>query len=193
MRIIAGIHRGRSLKRPPAIITRPTMDRVREAIFNMLTHGGWEGDKDIIEGAIVLDAFAGSGALALEALSRGAAFAYFFDQNDQALAVVRQNIKSLGEEKRSKLLKTNACHPLKVLRPATLILLDPPFGKDLLSKSLPGLFSSGWIAPDALIMAEIQAKETYALPPNFIVLKEKIYGTAKVIFIRAPGEPSISN
>jgi 16S rRNA (guanine966-N2)-methyltransferase len=193
MRIIAGVHRGRSLKRPPAIITRPTMDRVREAIFNMLTHGGWEGDKNIIEGAIVLDAFAGSGALALEALSRGAAFAYFFDQSEQALAVVRQNVKSLGEEERSKLLKTDACRPLKVLQAATLILLDPPFGKDLLSKSLPGLFESGWIAPNALIMAEIQAKETYVLPANFEVLKEKIYGTAKVIFIKAPSEPSISH
>jgi 16S rRNA (guanine966-N2)-methyltransferase len=193
MRIIGGLHRGRSLKRPPAVITRPTMDRVRESIFNILTHGRWGENKDTIEGAIVLDAFAGSGALALEALSRGAVFAYFFDQNDQALAIVRQNIENLGEQQRTKLIKTDANRPLKAMQPATLIFLDPPFGKDLLSKTLPRLFKSGWIALQALIVAEIQAKETYTLPNNFVVLKEKIYGTAKVIFIRAPSEPSISS
>ena len=184
MRIIAGKHRGRPLSRPPSMITRPTRDAVREAIFNMLTHAEWADGQNMITDAIVLDAFAGSGALALEALSRRAKFAYLFDKNTRALATVRENIWRLNEIEHTKILKADAIKPPKSPQPANLIFLDPPFGKDFVSKCLPQLLATGWIAKDAIVVAEIEATETITIPPEFVLLKEKTYGTAIVYFLK---------
>lgn len=184
MRIIAGKHKGRPLSRPPAMITRPTMDRIRESIFNMLQHSEIDGAVFELEGAYILDAFAGSGALALEALSRGAKYAYLFDKNTRALATVRENVWSLGEAENTKILKVDATNPPKATQAMGLILLDPPFGKDLTARCLGPLLKTGWINENTLIMAEIAAREPLKLPEGFIVVKEKIYGTSQMFFIK---------
>jgi len=166
------------------MITRPTMDRVRESIFNMLTHADM-GDKiDYIQDSMVLDAFAGSGALGLESLSRGAKFIYFFDKNTRALATVRENVWSLGESETTKIIKADAVKPPKAPQAMDLILLDPPFGKNLTALCLPGLLKEGWINENTLIVAEIAAREELKLPENFTILREKVYGTAHVFFIK---------
>lgn len=184
MRIIAGKHKGARLKRPPAMITRPTMDRVRESIYNMLAHTEIEGKIGYIENTVVLDAFAGSGSLGLEALSRGARFIYFFDKNTRALATVRENIWSLKESESTKTLKADATQPPKAPEPMDLVLLDPPFGKDLVSKCLKPLVKAGWITQETLIVCEIASTEDLNLPDEFKILKEKVYGTSQMFFLK---------
>ena len=184
MRIIAGKHRGRVIGRPPSMITRPTMDRVRESIFNMLTHSDIENKIDYIQDAMVLDAYAGSGALGLEALSRGAKYIYFFDKNTRALATVRENAWSMGEAETTKIMKADATKPPASSQPMDLILLDPPFGKNLVAICLPALLKAGWIDQNSLIVAEIATREQLNLPENFSIIREKIYGTAQVFFIK---------
>ncbi len=184
MRIIGGTHKGHPIARPPGVITRPTMDRVRESIFNILTHATWSENVNLIEGALVLDAFAGSGALALEALSRGASFAHLFDKSVRALATVRENVWKLGEENKTKLYKVDATSPPKTRKPASLIFLDPPFGKDLATRSLKALHRAGWISQESCIVIEIASRETMELPDEFEILSHKIYGTAQVFFLR---------
>lgn len=183
MRIIAGKHRGRPLARPPAMITRPTMDRVRESIFNMLAHADIDDKMDYVQDASVLDAFAGSGALGLECISRGARFVYFFDKNTRALATVRENVWSLQESESTKIMKADATKPPQAPQPMDLVLLDPPFGKNLTALCLPPLLQTGWINEKTLIVAEIAAKEELNLPENFTILRERTYGTAQVFFL----------
>lgn len=166
------------------MITRPTMDRVRESIFNMLEHSDMGNKSNVLQDAFVLDAFAGSGALGLESLSRGAQFIYFFDRSVRALATVRENIWSLGEAESTKMLKADATNPPKAPRHMDLVLLDPPFGKNLTALCLQPLLQQGWIDENTLIVAEIASKEELNLPDNFIILKEKVYGTAQVFFIQ---------
>lgn len=163
------------------MITRPTMDRVRESIYNMLAHA----DEDYIKDALVLDAFAGSGALGLEALSRGAKLIYFFDKNTRALATVRENVWSLGESENTKILKADALSPPKAPAPMNLVLLDPPFGKNFVALSLPELLKAGWIDANTLVVAEIATKEELNLPEGFEIIKERVYGTAQMFFIKA--------
>src|SRR4051812_29618443 len=126
MRIVAGIHRGRKLTAPAGATTRPTADRVRQALFDMLWHAPWAG-RAVIEDQAVLDAFAGTGALGLEALSRGAATAAFIEQDRAALAALRANIAACGEAARCQVVAADALRPPRALRPASLVFLDPPY------------------------------------------------------------------
>ncbi|MGB0935073.1 MAG: 16S rRNA (guanine(966)-N(2))-methyltransferase RsmD [Alphaproteobacteria bacterium] len=183
MRVIGGKFRGMRLQRPPESITRPTMDRVRESIFNMLAH--YDGD-DLLQDAVVVDAFAGSGALAIESLSRGAKKAYLFDINSKPLAIIRQNLDKVGvSEEQAILMKASAIRPPKAPEPATLVLLDPPFGKNLTPKAMIALKDQGWINGDTIIMAEIECREDVNLPAGFKILDQRLYGTAKVFFMQA--------
>ena len=187
MRIIGGYHRGRKLNRPPETITRPTMDKVRESIFNMIIHGDWEDIGDPLNEGVILDAFGGSGALALEAISRGANKAYIFEKNNLPYQIIKENVASLKEQNKVTLMKANATIPPEVPEPITLVLLDPPFGKDLVSICIPILLAKGWISKQTLIVAEIESSESITIPEGFEILKERVYGTAKVFFIRYKG------
>src|SRR5580698_7886643 len=153
MRIVAGQWRGRTLIAPPGSRTRPTADRVRQALFDMLLHAPW-GGRDLIEGAHVLDVFAGTGALGLEALSRGAAFATFIEQDRAALAALRANIATLRAADRTAILagdalatKALAAAPFTTLNgtACALVFLDPPYGADLVQRALAHLTEGGWI------------------------------------------------
>ena len=184
MRIIAGTHRGRRL-RAPAGGVRPTADRVREAVFNILVHGVAGA---AIAAAAVLDVFAGSGALGLEALSRGAAHATFMDDDGAALACVRANAKALGVAANSTLLDADATRPppppLAALAPCSLVFLDPPYGSGRAAPALAALAGKGWIAGGAVCVAEVAGREDFAAPAGFEILDERAYGAARVVFLK---------
>ena len=185
MRIIAGRHRGRRLAAPPGATTRPTADRVRQALFDMLWHAPWAG-RAVIEGARVLDAFAGTGALGLEALSRGAAHATFLETDRAALAALRANIAACGEEARATVLPDDATRPPPAALPCSLVFLDPPYGQGLIARALPALATAGWIAPGALVSAEFGGGDLALPPPGFAPLAERAHGAARLLVMRAP-------
>ncbi|MFC3125377.1 16S rRNA (guanine(966)-N(2))-methyltransferase RsmD [Pseudoroseomonas globiformis] len=182
MRIVAGRHRGRKLEAPPGGTTRPTADRVRQALFDMLWHAPWAG-RACIEDAAVLDAFAGTGALGLEALSRGAASADFLERDRVALAVLRANIAACREEARSRIWPGDAVRPARAPRACGMLFLDPPYGQELVPKALAALGKAGWIAPAALVCAEIGVEEGLDLP-GYAVLAERAHGAARLVCLR---------
>ncbi|MFN6955580.1 MAG: 16S rRNA (guanine(966)-N(2))-methyltransferase RsmD [Acetobacteraceae bacterium] len=186
MRIIAGAHRGRRLVAPAGLGTRPTADRLRQALFDMLWHAPWAG-RARIEGARVLDAFAGSGALGLEALSRGAASAVFLEQDRAALAALRANIAGCREQRRSRVLAADALAPPRAEAGCDLVFLDPPYGKGLLAPALSALARAGWIAPGALVVAETAAEAPEEAPEGFALLAERRHGAGMVRVFAAPG------
>ena len=187
MRIIAGRHRGRRLVAPVGTATRPTADRVRQALFDMLWHAPWAG-RAAVDGAVVLDAFAGTGALGLEALSRGAARATFLETDASALRALRANIAACREEERCAVLPTDAARPPRATAACTLVFLDPPYGEGLLETSLRALSAAGWVAPGALVCAETPAGPDGAAPPTgFSLLAERAHGPARVLFLRPEG------
>lgn len=176
MRIVSGRWRGRVLTAPAGDATRPTADRVRQAIFDMLMHAPW-GGREVIEGAVVLDVFAGTGAMGLEALSRGAAHVTFIENAPAALAALRANIRATGAEAVCTVIAADVGTLRAPALPHQLVFLDPPYGKGLVVTALDRLRAGGWIAPDALIVAETgRAEETpYAAP-----LDERIHGAARI-------------
>ena len=186
MRIIAGRHRGRVLRAPEGEATRPTADRVRQALFDMLWHAAW-GGRMAVQDQLVLDAFAGTGALGLEALSRGADHCTFIEKDRGALAVLRANIAACREDPRSAVLAADATRPPRAHVPCGLVFLDPPYGKELVPRALAALQAAGWIAPGALIVAETAAGEALLLP-GFEPLATRSHGAATVHMLRAPGE-----
>jgi 16S rRNA (guanine966-N2)-methyltransferase len=184
VRIIAGRNRGRRLEAPPGGVTRPTAERMRQALFDMLWHAPW-GGREAVEDQVVLDAFAGTGALGLEALSRGAASACFIENDRPAVAALRANIAICKDEGSARVLAADATRPPRAKAPCALVFLDPPYAKDLVPRSLAALGAAGWIAPAALICVEMGREETAGLP-GFEVLAERSHGAARVLVLRAP-------
>jgi 16S rRNA (guanine(966)-N(2))-methyltransferase RsmD len=185
MRIIAGKHRGRPIKVPDASVVRPTSERAREALFNILEHGiDWAG----LDGAHVIDAFAGTGACGLEALSRGAARAAFLDVDAAALAAIRRNAAAMGGAHGAALLKLDATRlpspPRAAGAPCALAILDPPYNSGLAVPALQGLATHRWLGAEAIAVVEVAAREPLAPPPAFEVLDERIYGPARLVFLR---------
>ncbi len=185
MRIIAGLHRGLKLAElgagDPAAHLRPTSDRVREALFNVLM-GGRHGDP--VTGARVLDLFAGTGALGLEALSRGAAFATFVDDGKVAQGLIRDNIGRAKRAADTVLLAANATKlPPHNGEPHTLIFLDPPYARGLGLLALQSARSGGWIAPDAVVVWEEATPQP--APPGFAPVEVRKYGETVVSVLRA--------
>ncbi|MGJ8603130.1 MAG: 16S rRNA (guanine(966)-N(2))-methyltransferase RsmD [Marivita sp.] len=188
MRIIAGIYRGRALanvgKGDPAAHLRPTTDRVRESLFNMLG-GGRFGEP--FTGARVLDLFAGTGALGLEALSRGAESAVFVDDGRKALSLIKANIQTLGCEATRVMSRDATRLPPCDADPATLVFLDPPYGKALGQKALSAAVAGGWIADGALIVWEETAPQI--APEGFTRLDTRRYGDTHVTVLRFGDDP----
>ena len=184
MRIIAGDWRGRALtsvgKGDPRAHLRPTTDRVRESLFNMLG-GGRFGEP--FEDARVLDLFAGTGALGLEALSRGAEACTFVDDGRKAQSLLRDNIRLLGCGDRARLIARDATRLPVAEAACDLVFLDPPYGKDLGARALRAAHAGGWIAPEALIVWEESAPQT--APEGFALLDTRRYGDTHVTVLRA--------
>ncbi|OUJ02078.1 16S rRNA (guanine(966)-N(2))-methyltransferase RsmD [Acetobacter cibinongensis] len=161
MRIIAGARKGRILVAPAGATTRPTADRVRQALFDMLLHAPW-GGASVLTGAHVLDAFAGTGALGLEALSRGAASASFFETDRAALSALRSNIAGCGWKETCTVLPRDVTKPPRARTACSLIFIDPPYRQGLPARTLAALAAQGWVADGALAVIETAADE--ALP-----------------------------
>lgn len=184
MRIVAGDWRGRALKAPSGTATRPTADRVRQALFDMLIHARWAGQA-VVEDATVLDAFAGSGALGLEALSRGAAQATFMESDRAALTVLRANIAACGAQDRCRVLAVDVLTaPLGSA--CGLVFLDPPYGAALVPQAVARLRGAGWIAPRTVVVVETGAGEM--LPALGTLLAERVHGTTRVSIWRDAGD-----
>ena len=185
MRIIAGKHRGRAIRVPRSEGLRPTADRVRESLFNILAHGiDWAG----MEGARVIDAFAGTGAYGLEALSRGAAHVTFLDVDSTALLAIRRNAAAIGEARNITLIKLDVSRlpppPGAAAAPCDLALLDSPYGSGLAQPALHGLATRRWIGPGAVAVVEVAAREPLAPPPEFRIADERVYGAARLVFLQ---------
>jgi 16S rRNA (guanine966-N2)-methyltransferase len=184
MRIVGGSHRGRRLLAPPGETVRPTSDRAREAMFNILSHGDFAAEGVPFADAAVLDAFAGTGALGLEALSRGAAEVVFIERERDALAVLRRNIEALGESGRARIFPGDATHPPRATAACAVVFLDPPYRSGLGVPALTALAATGWFAPGALAIVEIAAREVFPIPPGFTLCDERVYGAARLVFLR---------
>jgi 16S rRNA (guanine966-N2)-methyltransferase len=183
MRIIAGKHRHRVLLAPDGQATRPTSDRARESVFDILA-GGRFSEQDACLDAMVLDAFAGTGAFGLEALSRGARHAVFIEKDRAARASLQKNIAALGETAHSAIVNGDATRPPRATGACSLVFLDPPYEEGLAAPALKALTQSGWLADNALAVVEIAAKEDLDVPETFETLDERRYGAAKFIFLR---------
>ena len=187
MRIIGGAHRGLTLAGlgggDPAGGLRPTSDRVRESLFNLLAHGGY-GDPPPPEGARVLDLFAGTGALGLEALSRGAAHATFVDQGQAALALLRRNLAKMGVEEAARVVARDATRLGRNPGPPFgLVFLDPPYGRGLGEKAVASALSGGWVAPGGLVVWEEGVNQ--APPPGLTRLDQRRYGETMIAIYRS--------
>jgi 16S rRNA (guanine966-N2)-methyltransferase len=187
MRIVAGRHKGRTLASHAGLDTRPTSDRAREAIFNVVIHGLGH----TFDGAIILDMFAGTGALGLEALSRGAFKVMYVDLSRAALGLVRDNARTLGEDAHVNLYCRDV-HRMGRLpadgTPATIAFFDPPYGKGLLEPALIGAAEGGWLTPDALCVLESHADDVFERPAGFVEEDSRVYGKTRVRFLRYGGE-----
>ncbi len=183
MRIVAGSHRGRRLRAPAGGAVRPTADRVRETLFNMLAHGR-AAPAAGLAGARVLDAFAGSGALGLEALSRGAAHATFMENRAEALEALRANIHSLALDAVTTIHTADLRDPPKPPEPCEFLLMDPPYGGALAAPALTALAEVGWMAPGALCVVELAAREPFTPPADFALLDDRRVGAARLVFLR---------
>jgi 16S rRNA (guanine966-N2)-methyltransferase len=184
MRIVGGRLRGRLLAAPASQAIRPTADRLRESLFNVLVHA--YGDP--ITDARVLDLFAGTGALGLEALSRGAAFALFIDEGAEARALLRENVATLGLGGTTRIFrrdatKLGAAHPIE---PFSVAFLDPPYGRGLAEQALASARAGGWLAPGALAVVEEAAKPGFTAPEGFDELERRNYDDSALIVLRHP-------
>ncbi len=165
MRVVGGRLKGRNLASPSSRDIRPTADRLRESLFNILVHAY----DDPIEGARVLDLFAGTGALGIEAVSRGAAFALFVDNGAEARALLRNNVEALGLGGVTKVYRRDATHlgPAHPMEPFSLVFLDPPYRMKLAEKALASLRDGGWLTPGALLVVEEAKAAAFAAPDGF--------------------------
>ncbi len=182
MRIVGGRFKGRGLKSPASSIVRPTSDRLRETIFNILAHGY----DDAVEDARVIDLFAGTGALGLEALSRGASLGIFVDDSNEGRALLRANIETLGLAGVTRILRRDATKlgPMPPQTPFTLAFLDPPYSRDLAPRALIALRDGGWLADGALCVVEEEASSDVPVPDGFKLLDRRETGDTQVLFLR---------
>ena len=183
MRIVGGSLRGRRLLGPADRSLRPTSERTRESLFDLLTQGRALGGEDRVRDARVLDAFAGTGALGLEALSRGAAEAVFIEKEPAANALIARNLASLGLTPRARVIQGDALLPPPAPRPADLLLLDPPYGEAKAFPAIVALRRAGWLRPGSLVALEVSAKEHFGQPQGLEVLEDRRYGRARVLLL----------
>jgi len=188
LRIVSGRFRGKAIKAPEGSGTRPTSDRARQAVFNILEHALWsEGLRD----RRVIDLFAGSGALGFEALSRGAAFCLFVETDEAARGAIRENVEAMGLFGETRVHRRDATdlgpRPASAGPAFDLAFLDPPYHKGLGERALAELAKGGWLAPGALAVFERGADEHDPETPGFERLDARDYGAARVLFLRFAG------
>lgn len=185
MRIVAGALKGRAIVAPEGQGTRPTSDRARQALFNVLEHAAWA---EPLEGARVLDLFAGSGALGFEAISRGAAFCLFVETDDAARGAIRENVDAFSLFGQTRVHRRSATdlgvRPGSAGEPFDLVFLDPPYGQGLGEQALARLVEEGWLKPGAMVVFERGSGEPEIETPGYVRLDARDYGAARVLFLR---------
>ncbi len=186
LRIISGAWRGRSIEVLPGKSVRPTSDRVREALFNRLAHSfADEGFR--LSGARVVDVFAGTGALGLEALSRGAAQAVLLDRNPDVIGLLKRNVGKLGAEDRTTIMNADGAHLPRAATACDLAFLDPPYGEGLAMSGLNSLANQNWLSSGALVTVETDASETLADAAGYVLLDRRSYGRVAITFLKYVG------
>ena len=188
MRIVSGRFRGRNLVAPPGQTTRPTSDRARQALFDVLAHAGWAPDLD---GARVIDLFAGSGGLGFEAMSRGAAFCLFVETDEAARGAIRDNVEAFGLFGETRVHRRDAtdlgARPASAGAPFDLAFLDPPYRKGFGERALAALAGGGWLKPEALVVLERAAEEPEPAAERYTLVDQRAWGAAGVWFMRFEG------
>jgi 16S rRNA (guanine966-N2)-methyltransferase len=181
MRVVGGRLRSREIAAPKSSAIRPTADRLRESLFNILIHG--YGDP--VSGARVLDLFAGTGALGIEALSRGAGYVLFVDDGAEARALLRENTQTLGLAGVTRIFRRDAielgpCYPVE---PFTLAFLDPPYGKGLAERSLAAAREGSWLLPGSIVVVE-ESNGAFKTPDGYQELERRTYDDTEFVFLR---------
>ncbi len=182
MRVVGGRLRGRALAGPTSAAIRPTADRLRESLFNILVHG----HDDPVTDARVLDLFAGTGALGIEAVSRGAFFALFVDDGAEARALLRGNVEALGLGGATRIFRRDATKlgPAHPIEPFSLVFADPPYGKGLAERALASARAGGWLAAGALAVVEEATEAAFVAPHGFAEIERRRYDASELIFLR---------
>ncbi len=182
MRVVGGRLRGRTIASPASRDIRPTADRLRESLFNILMHAY----DDPVTDARVLDLFAGTGALGIEAVSRGAGFTLFIDNGAEARALLRQNVEALGLGGVTKVYRRDATDlgPAYPVEPFSLVFLDPPYGKGLGEKALSSLRDGGWLTPQALVVVEESKTAAFKAPEGFEEVERRAYDDTEFVILR---------
>ncbi len=187
MRVTGGTLGGRALAAPADNRVRPTSDKVRHAIFNILAHNDFDAGFTL-EGARVADLFAGTGALGIEAVSRGAAFALFVEDAAESRALIRRNVETLALTGATKIWRRDATGLGQMTAgaggPFDLAFLDPPYRKNLIAPALVSLHDGGWLAPGALIVTESAEDEAAPASDGFMLLDHRVYGDTRVAFLK---------
>ena len=188
MRVVGGRLKGRNLASPSSREIRPTADRLRESVFNILVHAY----DNPIEASRVLDLFAGTGALGIEAVSRGAAFALFVDNGAEARALLRNNVEALGLGGVTKIFRRDATNlgPAHPVEPFSLAFLDPPYGKGLAEKALVSLRDGAWLAAGAIVVVEEAKVAAFKPPEGFEERERRAYDDTEFVFLRFEGRIS---
>jgi 16S rRNA (guanine966-N2)-methyltransferase len=183
MRIVGGKLRGRNLATPSDDAIRPTSDRVRESVFNWLLHGDPVAR---IDGGRVIDLFAGTGAMGIEALSRGAAFCLFVEEAAEARGLIRRNIEAFGLTGVTKVWRRDATDlgPAGNMQPYDVAFLDPPYGKGLGEKALVALAEGSWLVPDALCVLEERKDAAIAVPAHYDVVEQRTWGDTQAVLLQ---------
>lgn len=186
MRVVAGRFKGAALATPKGSATRPTSDRLRETIFNILAHG-LDIDRDILADARVLDLFAGTGALGIEALSRGARACIFVEEGVEARGLIRRNVETLGLTGATKIFRRDATRlgEAGTIEPFSLLFADPPYRKQMGEKALASALAGKWLEPGAVCVLEEDAKAVIDIPSGFAELDRRVVGDSQVLFLQA--------
>lgn len=182
MRIIAGRFRGAKLQSPEGEDTRPTADRAREALFNLLVHGKFA---HLLKGGRIADVFAGTGSIGLEALSRGAAEAVFVEKHKPALAALKANIDKCRARDNCSIVARDATAPGRAASPCDIVFLDAPYRQNLSEPALLALLDNGWLAEGGLVIVQTDPKESFTPPETLTVVDERKYGAARLYFMAA--------
>lgn len=178
--IRSGILKNKRLQTPDKNV-RPTSDKIRQAIFNVIAHGA---DMPTLDDAKVLDAFAGTGAMGLEAISRGAAHGWFMEKDSAVQKILRGNLRISDA---ATLLTTDTLAPPPAPSAMDFVFLDPPYGRDLIAPAITALQKAGWISTQTMIVIECDADENIAPPDDFKITDERKYGSTKILFVRLGG------
>lgn len=183
MRIVGGRLRGRALHAPKSVAIRPTSDRVRESIFNVLAHGTLSATLD---DARVIDLFSGTGALGIESLSRGAKFCLFVESDPTARGLIRSNVETFALTGVCKIFRRDACDlgPIGTMSSFDIAFLDPPYGKGLAERALASLRDGGWLSADAVVVVEESDSAEVTDVAGFDHLDRRVYGDTQVVFLK---------